>query len=59
MLTPAYPGLLTGLGSQGVKSIGVPMDGEGMLDTALDEIMAEWDEEARGGSRPKLLFVVP
>ena len=35
------------------------MDGDGIIPSALDEIMASWDEQARGGKKPKFLLVVP
>ncbi|GFZ45635.1 hypothetical protein JCM24511_03363 [Saitozyma sp. JCM 24511] len=55
----AYPGVLTGAASAGIKCVGVPMDGDGITATALDTIMAEWDEAERGSPRPKLLLLVP
>ncbi len=55
----AYPGFLTGAASQGVKCIGVPMDSDGVTATALDDILTNWDEEARGAPRPKMVVLVP
>lgn len=44
----------------GVKVVGVPMDGEGLLPAAMDEILSGWDAEARGGVRkPHVLYTVP
>jgi hypothetical protein len=55
----AYPGVLTGAASTGIKCVGVPMDGDGITATALDTILEEWDEAERGSHRPKLLLLVP
>jgi DNA-binding transcriptional MocR family regulator len=35
------------------------MDQEGVIPDALDEMMESWDVSVRGGSRPKMLVVVP
>ncbi|KAF6841578.1 aromatic amino acid aminotransferase I [Colletotrichum musicola] len=44
----------------GVKAIGVPVDQEGLLPEAMDEILTNWDPAARGGRRkPHLLYTVP
>ncbi|OHE99547.1 aromatic amino acid aminotransferase [Colletotrichum orchidophilum] len=44
----------------GVKAVGVPVDAEGLLPEAMDEILTNWDSEARGGRRkPHLLYTVP
>ncbi|GJC80186.1 aromatic amino acid aminotransferase C56E4.03 [Colletotrichum liriopes] len=44
----------------GVKAVGVPVDAEGLLPEAMDEILTKWDPEARGGRRkPHLLYTNP
>ncbi|KAL7272855.1 Aromatic/aminoadipate aminotransferase 1 [Rhizina undulata] len=43
----------------GCKVVGVKMDSEGMLPEALDELLTNWDEAARGASKPFLLYIVP
>ncbi|KAK2005114.1 aromatic amino acid aminotransferase [Colletotrichum falcatum] len=44
----------------GVKAVGVPIDAEGLLPEAMDEILAGWDPAVRGGHRkPHLLYTVP
>jgi aromatic amino acid aminotransferase I len=43
----------------GIKCLGVPMDKDGILATGLDDLMEGWDEEARGGLRPKIVVLVP
>ncbi|KAK1600659.1 aromatic amino acid aminotransferase [Colletotrichum navitas] len=48
------------IGPLGIKAVGVPIDAEGLLPEAMDEILTEWDPEARGGRRkPHLLYTVP
>ncbi|EIW69404.1 hypothetical protein TREMEDRAFT_68672 [Tremella mesenterica DSM 1558] len=54
----AYPGLLSALHSAGVKATGVPMDGDGVLDSAIDETLANWNEGTQG-PRPKVFILVP
>ncbi|KXJ91474.1 putative L-kynurenine/alpha-aminoadipate aminotransferase [Microdochium bolleyi] len=44
----------------GVRVYGVPMDGQGLIPEALDEILTGWDATARGGARkPHVLYTVP
>ncbi|KAF2836494.1 PLP-dependent transferase [Patellaria atrata CBS 101060] len=43
----------------GVKVVGVKMDSEGLLPSALDEILSSWDENVRGAKKPFLLYTVP
>lgn len=45
--------------SQGIATVGVAMDGDGILPDALDEIMADWDDDKRGSRKPKVLLLVP
>jgi aromatic amino acid aminotransferase I len=47
----AYVSALKAAEPHGVKSVGVPMDGEGMRADALEEILANWDVKARGAAR--------
>ncbi|OXG52760.1 aromatic amino acid aminotransferase I [Cryptococcus neoformans] len=55
----AFPGSLTHYKSLGINCVGVPMDGEGIVPSALEKILAEWNEEARGGPKPKAILIVP
>ncbi|KAH0365794.1 putative aromatic aminotransferase Aro8, partial [Aureobasidium melanogenum] len=41
---------------QGIKAVGVPMDEEGLLPWAMDDILANWDESSR---KPHVLYTVP
>ncbi|KAI1369250.1 aromatic amino acid aminotransferase-like protein [Xylaria arbuscula] len=43
----------------GIKVFGVPMDEQGLLPNSLDEIMSNWDEDARGARKPAVLYTVP
>lgn len=43
----------------GVKVIGVKMDAEGLLPASLDDILSNWDKQARGAKKPFLLYTVP
>ena len=43
----------------GVRFIGVEMDAEGMLAESLDDILSNWDVEARGARKPFLIYTVP
>ncbi|WQF77681.1 Putative aminotransferase, class I/classII, pyridoxal phosphate-dependent transferase, major [Colletotrichum destructivum] len=44
----------------GVKAVGVPVDAEGLLPEAMDEILTDWNPAARGNRRkPHLLYTVP
>lgn len=49
----------TALG-QGIKTEGVPMDEQGLLPEAMDEILTSWEPQAREGARkPHILYTVP
>jgi aromatic amino acid aminotransferase I len=56
---PAYPGFLGPAATEGIKCIGVQMDSDGILATALEEILGSWDESARGAKKPKAVIMVP
>ncbi|TAQ83320.1 hypothetical protein B7494_g8357 [Chlorociboria aeruginascens] len=43
----------------GLKFVGIRMDAEGLLPDAMDEILSNWDAEARGARKPFLLYTVP
>ncbi|KAF2786405.1 aromatic amino acid aminotransferase 1 [Melanomma pulvis-pyrius CBS 109.77] len=43
----------------GVRVAGVAMDAEGLLPEAIDDLLSNWDVEARGGRKPHLLYTVP
>lgn len=43
----------------GLELIGIPMDERGMLPSALDEVLTNWDPVSRGGSKPFVMYTVP
>ncbi|KAF8469547.1 aromatic amino acid aminotransferas-like protein [Kalaharituber pfeilii] len=43
----------------GAKMCGIKLDDEGLIPEHLDEILSNWDEEARGARKPFLLYTVP
>lgn len=43
----------------GLRLIGVPMDERGMLASALDELLTNWDPVARDGPKPFVMYTVP
>ncbi|KAF2750894.1 PLP-dependent transferase [Sporormia fimetaria CBS 119925] len=43
----------------GVRMCGVPMDSEGILPDAMDEILTNWDVADRGARKPHLMYTVP
>lgn len=44
-----YPSALSAAWPLGVSAVGVGMDGQGMRPDLLEELLAGWDVEARGG----------
>lgn len=44
---------------QGVKVAPVKMDEQGLMPEALDEILTNWDEKARGARKPFVLYTIP
>lgn len=44
----------------GIKIAGVPIDEQGLIPEAMDELLSNWDPAARGGARkPHVLYTVP
>ncbi|KAL6858596.1 pyridoxal phosphate-dependent transferase [Trichoderma novae-zelandiae] len=43
----------------GVKAFGVPVDAQGLIPEAMDELLTNWDAKARGSRKPHLLYTVP
>ncbi|KEZ46544.1 hypothetical protein SAPIO_CDS0338 [Scedosporium apiospermum] len=43
----------------GIKAAPVSADAEGILATSLRELLENWDENATGGRRPRVLYLVP
>lgn len=43
----------------GVRMVGIKMDKQGLVPEDMDETLSNWDEVARGGRKPFLLYTVP
>jgi 2-aminoadipate transaminase len=52
----SYQGALTRLQRLGIKTVGIPLDGEGMR---MDALGAALDALARRGVRPKYIYTIP
>lgn len=54
-----FPTMVQTVRPMGVRVAGVEVDEHGLLATSLDEILSNWDEKARKGPKPFLLYTVP
>ncbi|WPH02659.1 putative aromatic aminotransferase Aro8 [Acrodontium crateriforme] len=54
-----FPAAVETAAPMGVRMVNVGIDENGMLATSLDEILTNWDEKARGGPKPFLVYTVP
>ncbi|KAK3671220.1 Aromatic/aminoadipate aminotransferase 1 [Recurvomyces mirabilis] len=54
-----FPAAVEAALPMGVRVAAVKMDEGGMLASSLDEVLANWDETARRGPKPFLLYTVP
>ncbi|CAG7973395.1 unnamed protein product [Penicillium salamii] len=43
----------------GLKAAGIPMDEQGLLPEAMDDILSNWDVNARGARKPHVLYTIP
>jgi aromatic amino acid aminotransferase I len=43
----------------GLKAVGIPIDEQGLIPEAMDEILSNWDENARGARKPFVLYTIP
>ncbi|KAF4628817.1 hypothetical protein G7Y89_g9336 [Cudoniella acicularis] len=43
----------------GIKFVGIKMDAEGLLAEDMDELLTNWDAQARGSRKPRVLYTVP
>lgn len=43
----------------GLKVAGIPMDEQGLLPEAMDDILSNWDVKARGARKPHVLYTIP
>lgn len=53
-----YPGSIAAARPSGCKRQGVAMDKDGMIPSALREILSKWDCSARG-PKPKMMYLIP
>jgi aromatic amino acid aminotransferase I / 2-aminoadipate transaminase len=61
LLTEAYtfPTAVEAAAPLGLLTVGVDMDREGIVPSALREVLEGWDETARGAKRPRVIYLVP
>ncbi|TDL29994.1 PLP-dependent transferase [Rickenella mellea] len=54
-----YPSALASAHPFDVRAAAVKIDGQGMRSDDLRSVLEGWDEEARGGKRPHVMYTVP
>ncbi|GAO50738.1 L-kynurenine/alpha-aminoadipate aminotransferase [Saitoella complicata NRRL Y-17804] len=54
-----FPSAVETASPMGIKPLGVKIDGEGVIAEALDELLSNWDEAARGGRKPHVMYLIP
>ncbi|KAJ7368276.1 pyridoxal phosphate-dependent transferase [Mycena albidolilacea] len=54
-----YPSAMAAMQPYNIKPVPVDIDGQGMRSDALRTILTEWDAEARGMPRPRVIYAVP
>lgn len=54
-----FPAAVETAAPLGVKFADVQMDSHGMLAASLDDVLTNWDAQARGGPKPFLIYTVP
>ena len=54
----SFPGMTNAPLAQGIKWVPVRMDKEGLLPSALEDIMESWDESSQG-RKPHVLYTIP
>ncbi|KAK5987626.1 Aromatic amino acid aminotransferase C56E4.03 [Cladobotryum mycophilum] len=43
----------------GIKAFGSPIDEQGLIPEAMDELLSNWDAKERGARKPHVLYTVP
>lgn len=43
----------------GLKALAVPIDDEGIVPEGMDELLSNWDAQARGARKPFVLYTIP
>lgn len=56
---PTYSGALAYLKPMGCRLVGVPTDDEGLLPSALDDMLSSWDSVHPGTTKPRVLYTIP
>ncbi|KAH0541697.1 hypothetical protein FGG08_003860 [Glutinoglossum americanum] len=54
-----YPTAFETSSPLGIKFAGIRMDPEGPLPSSMSKILEDWDENARGGKKPHILYTIP
>ena len=54
-----YPTVLETGSPLGINFLGIRMDEDGLDPEHMDEILSNWDEKAREGKKPHLLYTIP
>ncbi|KAF7352816.1 Aminotran-1-2 domain-containing protein [Mycena venus] len=54
-----YPSAMASMQPYNIRPVPVDIDSQGMRSDALRTILTEWDAEARGMSRPRVIYAVP
>lgn len=54
-----YPSAIESGWAMDVRPVPVAIDADGLIPEALDKVLSEWDEKARGCRKPRLLYTVP
>ncbi|KAJ5700883.1 Aromatic amino acid aminotransferase [Penicillium malachiteum] len=43
----------------GLKALAIPIDAEGIVPEGMDELLSNWDVQARGARKPHVLYTIP
>lgn len=54
-----YPTAIETAVALGLKVVGITVDNEGLCPERMDEILSNWDAQARGARKPHLLYTIP
>jgi len=54
-----YPSAIESAWPMGVRPVPVDIDADGLVPSALEDVLKNWNEEERGCKRPRLLYTVP
>ncbi|KAL0068926.1 hypothetical protein AAF712_003919 [Marasmius tenuissimus] len=54
-----YPSAQALWAPMGCRAAPIPMDKDGIIPKALEQLLGGWDEAGKGAKRPKLLYLIP